>query len=68
MINVIIYTISILVSTFALTGINFDPIIKKNHIWEARILAIILAISFGYLVGTFIITFLESSQIIKYCL
>ncbi len=68
MIKVIIYTASILISTFAMTGINFDLIIKKKHIWEARILAILLAVSLGYLTGSFIIDFLEASQIIKYCL
>ena len=66
MINVIIYSISILLSTFAISAINFDFFVKKNHVWEARILAVMLIISLGYLFGSFIISFLESSQIIKY--
>ena len=41
MTKLMIYAISILASTFAVSGINFDHLIKKNHIWEARFLSII---------------------------
>lgn len=66
MTKVFVYVISLMISLFAVSGINFDNIIKKNHVWEARFLALIISISLGYLVANFFIDFMESSQIIKY--
>ncbi len=65
MIKTFLYVLTILLSLFALNGINFDKFIKKNHIWEARILIIILSIIFGYIITNFIIDFINVSQIIK---
>lgn len=59
-----IYIVSVLLSTFAISGINFSGVFRKNKVIEARILVILLAIVLGYLVGTFIITFIECSKII----
>jgi len=64
--KIAIYIISAMVSLFAVSGINFDKIIKSNHIWEARILVIIISIALGYFVANFIIEFLQYSQIIEY--
>ena len=58
-----IYLASIILSTFAVSGINFDGFIKKNKVWEARILGIILCIALGYLLGSFIISFIELTSI-----
>lgn len=49
-----IYFISLLISTFAITGINFDGIIKKNHIWEARFLVFLFIIGFSYILTNFV--------------
>lgn len=65
MIKAFLYVITILLSLFALNGINFDKFIKKNHIWEARFLIIILSIISGYLLTNFIVDFILVSQIIK---
>ena len=59
-----IYIISILLSTFAISGINFNNFFKKNKIVEAKILVILFCIALGFLVGTFVITFMECSKII----
>jgi uncharacterized integral membrane protein (TIGR02327 family) len=59
-----IYIVSVLLSTFAISGINFGNVFRKNKVIEARILVILLAIALGYLVGTFVITFIECSKII----
>ncbi len=65
MIKAFLYVITILLSLFAFNGINFDKFIKKNHIWEARFLIIILSIISGYLLTNFIVDFILVSQIIK---
>lgn len=59
-----IYIISVLLSTFALSGINFNNFFKKNKVIESRVLIILFSLALGYLVGTFVITFIEVSKII----
>lgn len=59
-----IYIVSVLLSTFAVSGINFNNLFRKNKVVEARVLIVILVLVFGYLVGSFVITFIECSKII----
>lgn len=46
-------------AAFALSGINFDKIIKKNRIWETRILVLLLSLVLGYITSNFIFEFLQ---------
>lgn len=59
-----IYIVSVLLSTFALSGVNINGIFKKNKVYEARILVILFVLALGYLVGSFVITFIECSKLI----
>ena len=59
-----IYIVSVLLSTFALSGINFTNFFRKNKEIEAKILIVLLSIALGYLVGSFVIEFIECSKII----
>ena len=59
-----IYVISVLLSAFALSGINYDGFIKKNKAIEARILVILLSIALGYLIANFITDFISVSSIL----
>lgn len=59
-----IYIVSVLLSTFAISGINFNNLFRKNKVFEARTLVVLLVLALGYLVGTFVITFIECSKII----
>lgn len=59
-----IYIISVLLSTFSLSGINFNNFFKKNKEIEAKIFVVIIALALGYLLGTFVITFIDLSKII----
>ena len=45
-------------SAFALSGINFVKIIRKNRIWETRVLVLILSLILGYLLTQFVSEFL----------
>lgn len=60
-----IYIISVMLSVFALSGINFDGFIKSKKVIEARILVILLSLALGYLVTNFITDFMNVSQIIS---
>ncbi len=56
--KIYIYVVSTLFSAFALSGINFEKIIKRNRIWETRILVMLLSFALGYLVTQFFLAFL----------
>lgn len=58
-INLVIYLLSTVICAFAVSGINFDHIIKKGHVWEARFLSIILILSLSYLLSNFFINILS---------
>lgn len=58
-----VYIISVLLSCFVVTGINFNNFFKKNHIWEARLFIVIISLIMGYLLAEFIINFAEASII-----
>lgn len=60
-----IYVISVLLCAYTLSGINFDSFLKKNKVVEARLLVLVLSISFGYLITNFIVDFISVSSIIK---
>jgi uncharacterized integral membrane protein (TIGR02327 family) len=60
-----IYVLSVLLTAYTLSGLNFDKFIKKNKVLEARLLVLILSMSIGYLVTNFITDFIEVSRIIK---
>ena len=47
-----------MLSAFALSGINFEKIIRKNRIWETRVLVLILSLILGYLLTQFVSEFL----------
>ena len=59
MVKVVIYILSILVSIFAVSGINFNNFFKKNHVWEARIFIVLISFIMGSLLAEFIINFSE---------
>ena len=58
-----IYIVSVLLATFAISGINFNNMFRKNKVVEARVLVVLLVLALGYLVGSFVITFIECSKI-----
>ena len=62
--KVYLYVFFTLLSAFALSGINFDKIIKKNKALETRIMVMLLSFICGYLVTNFIADFLTLSRII----
>ncbi len=60
-----IYIVTLLISIFALSGVNFDGFIKTNKAIEARILVMLLSFATSYLVTNFITDFINVSSIIK---
>ena len=58
-IKILVYGIMLLISVFAVTGININNLFKTNHIWEARIFTILLVMSLTYLSGSLILDILN---------
>ena len=59
-----IYVIFVLLSTYTLSGVNFEKFMKKNRVIESRILILLLSFIIGYLITNFITDFLEVSRIL----
>lgn len=62
--KVFIYIITVLLSTYTLSSINFNNFFKKNKIIEARIFILLLSFIMGYLLTNFITDFIEVSKLI----
>lgn len=60
-----IYIITLLLSVFTLSGVNFDKIFRANKVIESRVLVIILSITLSYLTTNFITDFINVSSLIK---
>lgn len=60
-ISIVIYLISIGFSFQAIKALNIEKIIRKGHTFEAQVLLLFIAIGLGYLVGKFVITFIDTS-------
>lgn len=58
--KVFVYAISLFVTVFAFSGINFNNFFRINHKLEARVFVMLLIISVSYLVSSFIISFIET--------
>lgn len=60
-IKVFIYIISICLSMYGLSSINFEQYLKKYKVRQFYVLFLILSISLGYLFASFIIDFTNLS-------
>lgn len=55
----ILYALNLIFSIVALSGINYDKLMKKNRPAEARMIVLILAIASSYLITNFIVDFMS---------
>ncbi|MCR4581338.1 MAG: hypothetical protein K5666_02375 [Bacilli bacterium] len=53
-VKILVYGIMLLVSVFAVSGININGIFKTNHIWEARVFTALIILGLTYLSGSLI--------------
>ena len=57
--KIYIYVVAIFISAFAISGINFNNVFRKNRVIEARVLILLLSLALGYLVGSLVISFIN---------
>lgn len=60
-----IYIITLFLSIFTLSCVNFDKIFRANKVIESHVLVIILSITLSYLTTNFITDFINVSSLIK---
>ena len=60
--SIIVHLISIFFSWIALQSLNFEKFLRPNHIFQARLLYILLAIALGSIVGNFMLDYLYWAQ------
>ena len=58
-----LYTLMLALSIYAVSGINFNGIIKTNYKWQAVFLQIILALSLAYCSSSFLLAIIDASVI-----
>ena len=56
-----LYTLMLALSIYAVSGINFNGIIKTNHKWQAIFLQIILALSLPYCSSSLLLAIIDAS-------
>ena len=53
-IRLLIYFVAFAISLYALSALDFNRFLKKNHVMAAQVLYIVLAMALAFLMGQFI--------------
>ena len=62
--KLILYIITVLLSTYTLSAVNFNNFFKRNKLLESKIFIICMSMIMGYLLTNFIVDFIEVSSIL----
>ncbi len=62
--KICIYIILTFLSIYGVSSINYEKFIRKNKVWETRVLLMLLSIALAYLVTNFITDFINLDSII----
>lgn len=65
-IGMISHILFISITWMAMQGINFEPLVRKNGVTEARIIIIFITIAIGASVSRFVLDILQWSQDLIY--
>lgn len=65
MIKAILYIFSLIMTIWAMDGLELNKIFKQGRVYQARLVYLMIAMSMSYLVTNFIYDFIISFQIIK---
>ena len=65
MIKAVLYVFTLIMTIWAMEGLDLNKIFKQSRIYQARIMYLIFAMSISYLVTNFMYDFITSFQIIK---
>jgi len=62
LVSILSHLVFIAISWWALQAIRLDKLLRPNHIFQARLLYILLAIAIGSIVSNFFLDYLQWSQ------
>lgn len=62
LLSILSHLLFIVITWWALQAIRIDSLIRPNHIWQARLLLILLTIAIGTTVSNFFLDYLIWSQ------
>ena len=65
MIKAILYIFSLVMSIWAMEGLDLNRFFKQSRVYQARLIYLMLAMCISYLVTNFIYDFFISFQILK---
>lgn len=65
MIKVILYIFTLIMTIWAMEGLDLNRLFKQSRIYQARIIYLMISMSISYLVTNFVYDFIISFQIIK---
>ena len=65
MIKAILYIFTLIMTIWAMEGLDLNKLFKQSRVYQARIIYLMLAMSISYLVTNFIYDFIVSFQILK---
>lgn len=65
-ISILTHLLFIAITWWALQAVNFDPMIRKGKVIQARLLIILLTIAIGTTVGNFFLDYLNYSKQLPY--
>ncbi len=57
--KVYLYVLFTMLAIFIFNGVNFDPIIKKGRVIEAKLLVLSLSFALSYLLTNFVLDFIS---------
>jgi len=63
-IKTFLYIITLVISIYALDGINIKNVFKTNHIMQAKLIYLLTSIALSYLTTNFIYDFITNCKII----
>ncbi|CAM5380839.1 DUF1146 domain-containing protein [Niallia circulans] len=62
LLSILIHIVFIALSWWALQSLNFEKFLRKNRVFQARVLYVLLAIIMGSIVSNFLLDYLVWSQ------
>lgn len=62
LLSILIHIVFIALSWWALQSLNFEKFLRKNRVFQARVLYVLVAIIMGSIVSNFLLDYLSWSQ------
>ena len=55
LIRAFVYIICFILAWHGMSAVHYERFLKKNHVWQAQLLYVMIVMSLGYLSGSFVL-------------